>query len=522
MRARREAAGGAERAGGIREGIPPGLVPRLHQALLDAASAAEVAAAAARGLLAGTGASGALVLLRRPEGLEALARAGEAPAGAAARAEALAERALLEGARDDERLAALPLVGPGGAFGALVLAWDAPRALAPPERALLEAAAALVAQALWRASAADDALAARAELEDFVDTTTIGLHWVGPDGTILWANAADHEALGYARDEYVGRNIREFHVDEDHIGAILGTLLAGGRIIDRRARLRHKDGSVRHVLIDSSSLFRDGRFVHTRCFTRDITESVRAAEELERARRRLAMSEKFGALGQLVSGVAHEIRTPLTIIASNAALLERRARRASETGEHAPLSQELPRAVADIMDGVRRAEGLVRHLQRFTRHEAEASGPVDVAHAARDAVDLFRAAHRGTARIDVAIRPTPPVVGDAGKLQQVVINLLENAVEASRAPAEPVGLDIGHDEARGVVVLRVQDRGVGIPPEVQARMFEPLFTTRRNGTGLGLSIVRRIVEEHRGSIACESVVGVGTTFTIELPAAPRE
>jgi PAS domain S-box-containing protein len=110
-----------------------------------------------------------------------------------------------------------------------------------------------------------------AGLRDFIETANVALHWVGPDGTILWANQAELDLLGYTRDEYVGRNIAEFHADEPVINDILACLSRGETIRDYPARMRRRNGSICHVLINSSALFEDGKFVHTRCFTRDVT-----------------------------------------------------------------------------------------------------------------------------------------------------------------------------------------------------------------------------------------------------------
>ena len=126
------------------------------------------------------------------------------------------------------------------------------------------------------------------ELSDFVDNAVVGLHKVGPDGTILWANAADYETLGYERDEYVGRNIGEFHADSGQLASILERLLAGKALREEPAVLKCKDGSVRHVLISSNSLFENGRFVHTRCFTRDVTSQRLAEAALQQTRMHLA------------------------------------------------------------------------------------------------------------------------------------------------------------------------------------------------------------------------------------------
>jgi len=116
----------------------------------------------------------------------------------------------------------------------------------------------------------DDASAA--ELSDFVENAVEGLHRVGPDGTILWANRAELQMLGYGWEEYVGRHIADFHADPETIDHILATLLSGGALYDQPARLRCKDGTIKRVLIHSNGHFVDGELRYTRCFTRDATE----------------------------------------------------------------------------------------------------------------------------------------------------------------------------------------------------------------------------------------------------------
>lgn len=117
-------------------------------------------------------------------------------------------------------------------------------------------------------------------LSDFFENAAVGLHWVGPDGKILRANRAELELLGYSRDEYVGRHIAEFHADPPVIEDILRKLSSGDTLHNYEARLRCKNGSIRTVLISSNVLWEDGKFIHTRCFTRDITEQKRALEAL--------------------------------------------------------------------------------------------------------------------------------------------------------------------------------------------------------------------------------------------------
>ena len=129
----------------------------------------------------------------------------------------------------------------------------------------------------------EEALRSREEqLRDFVENATVGLHRVASDGTILWANRAELDLLGYSETEYIGRNIAEFHADRAAIDDILARLHRGEALLDYEARLMTKDGSIKHVLINSNVYSREGKFIHTRCFTRDITERRKAAEAASR------------------------------------------------------------------------------------------------------------------------------------------------------------------------------------------------------------------------------------------------
>ena len=144
------------------------------------------------------------------------------------------------------------------------------------------------------------------ELRDFVENANVGLHRVGRDGTILWANRAELTLLGYPAEEYIGRSIAAFHVDQDVIADILVRLARGEEIHDQPARLRAKDGSIKHVLISSSAYFQDGEFVHTRCFTRDVTARRQAEEALRASQRQVQFITD--ALPACVSYVDRDLR----------------------------------------------------------------------------------------------------------------------------------------------------------------------------------------------------------------------
>jgi PAS domain S-box-containing protein len=173
------------------------------------------------------------------------------------------------------------------------------RRIGEPDAGLLEMMATVagnVGQFIERKAAEEELRRSEEELAEFFENATVGLHWVGPDGSILRANKAELDMLGYSREEYVGRSIAAFHAEEDVIDDILHRLKAGEKLSEYPARLRCKDGSIKDVLIDSSVMWREGTFVHTRCFTRDVTERKRAERALAEMRSQLDAALEAGAI----------------------------------------------------------------------------------------------------------------------------------------------------------------------------------------------------------------------------------
>ncbi|MGH8665665.1 MAG: PAS domain S-box protein [Burkholderiales bacterium] len=192
--------------------------------------------------------------------------------------------------------ACVALVSEERLIGKLMVFFDAVRSLADDEFGVMLTIGNQVAFGLQRLRAESERRDAEKrlrvseqELSDFFETAAIGLHWVGSDGIILRANQAELAMLGYAHEEYVGRHIAEFHVDRVVIDDMLACLRRGEAVRDRASQMRHKDGSIRDVLINSSVLFENGEFVHTRCFTLDITERTRSAQALAESERSLRL-----------------------------------------------------------------------------------------------------------------------------------------------------------------------------------------------------------------------------------------
>jgi orotate phosphoribosyltransferase len=171
---------------------------------------------------------------------------------------------------------------------------DAPAALPPGQLVdinlvrLEQKVHALQAEAARRRQAEKDLLRREREFADVVENAAEGLHRIGADGTILWANKAELQMLGYRWEDYVGHHIAAFHVDAAVAGDMLARLAAGATVLDVPARLRCKDGSIRHVVIRSNACFEDGSLRYARCFTRDATDHVRSLDEIARANARHA------------------------------------------------------------------------------------------------------------------------------------------------------------------------------------------------------------------------------------------
>jgi len=247
----------------------------------------------------------------------------------------------------------------------------------------------------------------------------------------------------------------------------------------------------------------------------EIAERRRAEAERERLGRELAQAGRLAALGQFAASMAHEINQPLAAIrsyADNAAILVRRGR-AEEAAENAV-------AIGRLTD---RIGGLTRQLKGFARRSSAKREPVALSEILHNGLELVEA-RASAARIPLVVegaRPGLRVLGDGPRLEQVVVNLLQNALDAVQGRTDPrVGVQVV-EEAPDRVVVAVRDSGPGIPEAVRAQVFDAFFTTKSDGLGLGLAIARGIVEDCGGSLTVQDDPAGGTVFRMALAKAGK-
>jgi signal transduction histidine kinase len=226
--------------------------------------------------------------------------------------------------------------------------------------------------------------------------------------------------------------------------------------------------------------------------------------------RSLAHSEKLAAIGELAARVAHEIRNPVTAARSLAQLIAREP--------NSPLN---PESAQIILSELERVERQVAALLRFARRDEFHFEPVDVGGLVRETMDALSTS-LDSAHVDLELSAPEGIVAraDREKLRQVVINLVENAVDALETMSQPGParhLAVAVAQTDGRAVVRVADSGPGVPANARDQIFEPFFSLKHTGTGLGLAIVKRTLEAHGGDIAIESANGSGLALRIELP-----
>ena len=354
-----------------------------------------------------------------------------------------------------------------------------------------------------------------AEREQFirgvVDSLGEGVIVLNDDYRLVLVNTVVEARHGIVSAEVIGRNFSSVFPkwDSTPLRSEIGRLLRGAaeRFAIEGVEHYSPDGDRLILNIAGSVVRRGGRPAGVVLVGQDVTERV----GLEQSARR---SEKLAALGTLAAGLAHELNNPIGVISSRIEVMLMEAE-----------SQQLPPLLLEDLRVLHRhamrVARIARGLLSFARPGHGGQGPVDLNQVVEETLLL---AEKQIARAGITIRRSlapglPPIRGDAGTLQQVVLNLVTNAGEAIDGPGEIRIETRTVPEPAGAVQLTVSDTGAGIAPEALPRIFDPFYTTKAEGTGLGLSVSHGIVRDHGGTIDVQSRPGFGTTFVLTFPAA---
>lgn len=345
----------------------------------------------------------------------------------------------------------------------------------------------------------------------------------------------------YSKEELMGMNNRQYMDEETakKVYQVFNKVYSTGEPANAFDWEMIKKDGTKGWIETSVSLIRDsnGQPAGFRGIGRDASERKRIEEQAKLHQQQLMQAGKMVALGTLVSGVAHEINNPNNFIMLNAPLLkeiwehimpilneyyEEKGSFAIGGTRYPEMRERIPRLLSGITDGSKRIQQIVEDLRDFVRRDAsDMSQPVDVNAVLRSAISLLsNMINKSTSHFSIKYGDNlPKLRGNSHRLEQVIINLIQNACQALPEVRRGISLSTACDEKTSCIVVKVQDEGVGIPPDVLPRIADPFFTTKSDsgGIGLGLSISSRIVKEHGGTLTFTSEPGKGTIAEMTLP-----
>ncbi len=412
---------------------------------------------------------------------------------------------------------------------------------------LVAAIFALTVSALWSLWAVRRHIARRIRAEEALraehafrkameDSLTVGMRARDLDGRIIYVNPAFCRMVGWSAEELVGCGpVMPYWVPEEmeRTEAVFRAVLAGQAPPDGfEMRFRRADGERFDALIYEAPLIdANGRHTGWMGSVLDITERKRAEEMARRQQERLQQTARLITMGEMASTLAHELNQPLSAIASYCTGCLNRLRAGTVQGD------ELAAALEKLAAQARRAGQIIRRVHDFVRKNEPNVAPCSLVRVVEDCMALMEAdaKQQGVRLILTAAGAVPPVLGDRILLQQVVINLMRNGIEAmaqARGPERRLAVTVEAgtmDTAAGeagaapggaIVLTRIRDHGCGISPENGEKLFSPFFTTKTEGMGMGLNICRSIIEHHQGRLWFEPAPGGGTVFAFTLPVAP--
>lgn len=365
---------------------------------------------------------------------------------------------------------------------------------------------------------ARDLRAREAHLRSVLDTVPDATVVICERGTIQSFNAAAERLFGHAETAVVGQNVSVLMPTpfrEEHDGYISRYLTTGEKRIigiDRVVTGQRKDGSTFPMKLEVAEVRSGDRRFFTG-FIRDLTERQATERQLEELESELARLSRLTAMGEMASTLAHEINQPLSAIANYL----QGCRRLIEGIDH-PNAPKIHDALSETTHQTLRAGQIIRQLREFVSRGETEKRPENINKLVEEAsaLALVGAKEQGVKTVFRFDTRTGPVLVEKVQIQQVLLNLIRNAIEAMQGctrkelVVETVLLD------RGMVEVRVADTGTGLAEEIVPRLFQPFATTKPAGMGVGLSISKRIVEAHGGELWAEPNPGGGTLFRFTL------
>ena len=416
---------------------------------------------------------------------------------------------------------ALPLLTQAKLIGALYLENNlAPNVFAPARIAVLKLLASQAAIALENTRLYREVAEREAKIRRLIDANIIGIFIANVDGRIFEANDAFLQMVGYDREDLLSGRIRWTDLTppewRERDALALETSKTTGTILPYEKQYFRKDGSRVWVLIGGASFEKGGD--EGVIFALDLTERKRTEEALGKVQMELAHANRVATMGQLTSSIAHEVSQPVaaTIMSAQAAL--------NWLAAEPPALEEARRSLKNVVRDGYRARDVIDRLRALIKKAPPRKDWLDINEAIQEVIEVTRGepVKHGISVQTCLADGLPLIEGDRVQLQQVILNLLINAVQAMSGKSEgPRELLISTErtEPNGVLVA-VQDSGPGIAPEMHEHLFEAFYTTKAGGLGLGLSICRSIIEAHGGRLWASANVPHGAIFNFTVPAGP--
>jgi PAS domain S-box-containing protein len=404
-----------------------------------------------------------------------------------------------------------------------------------------------------RKRAEDETRTSEERYRELFENASDIVYTTGLDTRLTSLNRMGQQILGYSVEEATQLNLQQLVVPKhwELINLSRERLLAGVSGITIEVEVTTKDGRLITLEVKPRLICKGGKPVGVQGIARDITGRDEAEMELRHA-------QKLESVGRLASGIAHEINTPIQFVGDNTRFLQEsfesfqsllgkyqelrsalasgavspdvltEVQRVEEASDCAFLLKEVPRAIAQTLEGVDRVATIVRAMKEFAHPEGKEMAAADLNRALQSTLTVARNELKYVADVETDFGDLPLVVCNIGDLNQVFLNLLVNAAhaigETVKGTAQKGKIRVRTLTEDSMVLIAISDTGCGIPEADRTKIFDPFFTTKEvgRGTGQGLAISRSVVvDRHKGTLTFESEEGKGTTFYVRLPVGPE-